>query len=409
MPTIVSRNAVHNDATAPLEIVRIIIEHAIPSTLSSPALPAYLPILFPRNPKVTKTATYNITVAHSVLADLASPLSWRYLVLTKPAHISNITPAADTNETKLCYRSTLRCDIHVPYGSPTNDMDRFFHSFPNLQTIVWEFPHLKFFSLWRNSPCPTVNFLQIGTLPLDFGGRHVAALARIFPNLWSLQIADAPSVLDTPFETSTLSLPLLPQLTVLAVGSPWNFNPSRPYHDNQFLSLVESFPQGCLWPSLIDLKIEHYVDVSNVFFERHAQNIHTLTFGSNNEEFFQDPLIYDSCRNLSTLVIQLNPDSLDYPELPSTVSRIVILQPFLPPWRSIAHHKQHLRQCLDCVYDIPTTFVSEVLCEGRRILDSESHEQETIRFANRNIRFSTIEFGELSSGYVRLPLILAPN
>lgn len=356
------------------------------------ALPAYFPLLFPKHPNPTKSSSYALALSHSRFHPRVTLRLWKHVVIAKDSHIKNILKRPYTQTREAMYLSTVRCDIHLPFSAPTRDMNAFFLGFPNLTTINWEYPPLSFFNQFTTSPCPTVNFLKLGTLPIGFSGNNLVDLDCIFPCLWSLQILDTP-VIQLLIPTQFHREPIFKSLTVLAVGTPWNFMPSKPYHTNKILSLIALFPAGFVFPSLQELTIELHVDVSSLFFHRHAQNLQSLGYPSNHKSFFEDILPFQACSRLSTLIIHLNSDSLEYPVLPANVHRIVVLQPFLPVWRTVEHLAQHLKVCLNRICTIPENHVRQVLCEDRGNLGSFYIDAQTDLFAAARISFSTFSFG----------------
>lgn len=353
--------------------------------------PPYFPSVFPKNPKPFITHGYALALAHPRFVSSVTPKYWKYVVVNADSHVQNMLDAPHTRPRTGMYRSTVRCNVFLPYASPLQNLSLFFASFPNLQTIVWDYPALA--SLPNSPPAEfnTVTTLKLGSLPPDFAWQHVVALDRLFPNLWSLQVVDSPSV-SLRTEPSPPHV-VLRHLSFLAVGTAWNFQPSEPYHENQFLGLLDDFPQGSLFPSLQELSVEHFVLVTESFFARHAMHINTLAFGSNNTVFYDNDVAFAACDNLSTLVIHLNPDSLEFPPLPDSINRIVIVQPVLPTWRIVKHMESHLHLCLDRVWTMPENFATEILCEARGVLSYSRLHMEKERWRHLGVSFSSFDFG----------------
>lgn len=376
----------------PAELHNIIAEDVSPPPkYYNDTIPKYSTLVFPKNPRPRKVDGHAYATAHPVLAPIVTPKFWKHVVVRTDSHVKNILDRPFTPPRTGMYRSTLRCDVHLPFTPRIHNMNLFFASFPNLQTIVWEYPPLNCITKYGTAPCDTVTTLQLGTLPLGFGHKHVDALDFLFPSLWSLQVLDTPSVDFQSGRSSTRTL--FRNLSFLAVGTPWHFMPSKPYHENSFLSLLEDFPPGSLCPLLQELHVEHHVLISETFFERHAKHITTLAYGSNNVVFFEDEVVFSPCTRLTTLIICVNPDSLEYPPLPDTVDRIVVVQPILPSWRIVKHMEFHLHQCLEQIWTMPENFATEIWCEARGVLSYVRRRDEIERWAGQGVAFRILDFG----------------
>lgn len=376
----------------PPEIFDIIALYAVelPITTSS-TLPHYFPLLFPKNPQAPGTNLYDLTLAHPKLTPAIMKMSWPLVVVSVNSHVKNILDMRPTHRRQWFCKSTTRCEIFLPILSPTPDLDHFLHRFINLQTLVWEFPPLSFFRSSITLPQRSLTTLQIATLPSFFNAHNLIALSDVFPALTHLQVLDTPFIDSSPRFTLPDD-PILPNLTHLAVGVPWHFLPGEPYHRNTFLDLLTLFPKHSAIPNLTHLAVELHADISEDFIEQHCESLTTIAFGSGDARFFDEDLLLAPPEHLRTIVLHLDADSLDFPELPLSITRIVLLQPFLPQWRTILNLHNHLSLCLDRIYTLPDNSVTEVLCEKRSAMSPSFIESQTERFAAVGVSFSVFDF-----------------
>lgn len=355
--------------------------------------PPFFPLLFPRNPQQPKIKTYSLATCHRTFLSLVAVKFWKLIVITKDSHLDNLLrhPIAPAGTGP--YLSTTHCHIFLPFDAACRDYDVFFRSFPNLTTVIWEYPPFEFFDAWDSVSCPVVTHLQIGSLPPGFNLSAIARLSTTFPSLTTLQIQDTPGL--SPRNTWHHSTePLLPNLQRLAVGTPRNFLPGEPFHSNNFLQLLSRLPTDSVCPLLNHLAVEDHCDSVQDFLLRHGSSLRSLSYSTQNKLLFREPLAFVSCINLEEVVLKLDVDTLPFPVLPDNIERLVVLQPFLPAWMAAPRMSIHLQRCLDRIFTIPDINITTVMCENRNEVSSWRVAAEEARFASVGVNFSTFDFGE---------------
>lgn len=363
----------------------------VPVSLSTP-LPAHFPLLFPDNPTPPNTGVMAFAYAqHSHLA-IVRKYSWKHVVLSKPSHADGILAMAGSASTPPQWDRTVRCDIFLPYEAVPRNVAVFLSAMPHLTTLIWTYPPLEAFANHSPVVSPSLRTLQIRSLPKSFAPKHFESLASAFPNVTRVNVVSADDIdLNSVFTPPTTSL--WTDLSHLSVGTRTTFMPESRCPDNLLLILFLRFPTGTLFPSLRKLCLQDNVVEVTPFLHQHASSLSTLNVSAGRSDLAEILMQFNAPPPISTLILNVAPLTAELPPLPPSVTKIVILQPFVPVWRKLPTLRHCLNSCLRRVAELWTPSLLTVLCE-ERLDDTEGWlKSQTSFFRALPVTFDTFVFG----------------
>lgn len=383
--------------SVPAEVLHHIARHAmiLPASLTLPT-PEHLPLVFPDNPSPPKTGVTSFALAQRSHLAAVTHQIWQHVVLSDRRHLHGVLSMPQSPSTwSLCAR-TIRCDILEPYTPCIPPaFQSFLMSMRNLKTLSWAYPPRSFFSDPSTAQFPSVKTLQIAALPPNFSEQDLLRLSTTFPGLSSLNIVQAASTApDRGLEDPDVLL--WPGLRRLTLGCRTNFLPQDPLEEHLLLEMMSGFPDHTLFPGLQYLCVEDNVTSLTSFLQRHGPALTTLATSSCRPNLARTLSHFCFPPSIHTLIVNL--DSVCHTDLPlpPTITRIVLVLPFVPTWRRLPTLKASLISLLTAIASFAPPTLREVLCECRSSynLSSSWLFSECSKFDTGSIKFTPFEFRE---------------
>lgn len=270
--------------------------------------------------------------------------------------------------------------------------------FPSLRTlIVLHPPPLHTFTALHSSWTTSITTLQIGVLPREFSLRDAQHLSHSFPHVKTLQIL-AGEIVHLPLTRNReMSPPLFSDVTDLHVGVPWNYFPLPMSSSCRLFVLLSCLKPGSVFPKLRHLAVEKSVAMVSTFIERHARSLEDIACSSDNRDVFHPLTLAPVSNRLSTVILHVDRECRDLSTLPSLVSSVVVVLPFLPRWRVPRSIHDDLMACLQQIRQLAMKQPIRLSVEHRKVLDGPALARVRKEFREVSVDLRSLRFRTFSS------------